>query len=105
MARFSCPDDYEHRRDAERDARRGSPDRDYYDRYSDDGCKEAYTQAYDEERRRQEHRDQVQRDHEEDEYRRVRRQEAERSAAEEYELQQMEQEQFPEEQFPEEYPQ
>ena len=93
MTRFYCHDDYEHRRDAERDARRGTPDRDYYDRYSSDPCDQVYTEAYDDECRRQEHRDQIQRDHEEDERRRIRRQEAERDAQEQYEMQQMQEEQ------------
>lgn len=56
MSRFYCHDDYEHRRDAERDARRGLPDREYYDPYSPDACKEAYTRAYDAEKRREDQR-------------------------------------------------
>ena len=44
-----CWDQDEHERNAERDARYGRPDHDYYDRYTSDPCKEAYTERYDEE--------------------------------------------------------
>lgn len=93
MNRYFCHDDYEHRRDAERDARRGTPDRDYYDRYTSDACKEVYTQAYDDERRRQDARDQQRQDDEEAERRAERRSAAERERAEEYESQQIQMEQ------------
>lgn len=87
MGRYYCHDDYEHRRDAERDARRGIPDRDYYDRYSYDACKEVYTKTYDDERRRLAFHE-SQRQERDDEERRVRqRSEWERERAEEYESQ------------------
>lgn len=49
MSRYDCPDYRDHERKAERDANYGSPSYDYYDRYSDDACKQVYTEAYDRE--------------------------------------------------------
>lgn len=46
-----CDDERDHRRRAERDAEWNRPDRDYYDRYTSDPCKQAYTEAYDREQR------------------------------------------------------
>lgn len=50
MSRFFCHDEHEHRYQARRDARRGRPDSDYYDRGSMDACKGAYTEEFDRER-------------------------------------------------------
>ena len=46
MSYGTCWDEHEHRRDARRDAKYGRRDREYYDRYSDDPCKIAYTEEY-----------------------------------------------------------
>lgn len=50
----TCWNEMEHRDEAQRDARYGHKDYESYDRYSDDPCKQAYTEEYDRELRRQE---------------------------------------------------
>ena len=61
----------DYRRQAQRDFDRGRRDRDYYDRYAWDGCKEAYTQEYDRLAREAERRREEQRYEEEQEWRRA----------------------------------
>ena len=93
MSRYYCHDDYEHKRDAERDARRGIPDRDYYDRYTTDACKEVYTEAYDDKCRRLRFQENLREEREAEERRVQLRSQAERERAEEYESQRMQEEQ------------
>lgn len=103
MSRFYCTDDYEHRREAERDARHGQRDYEMYDRYSDDGCKRAYVDAYDCERDRMSH-EREQREAEESRQRSHAREERE---WEEYQNEQQQQYyalQQEAEEFPEEFP-
>lgn len=46
-----CDDERDHQRKAERDAEYQRRDYDYYDRFTDDPCKQIYTETYDRERR------------------------------------------------------
>ena len=88
----SCWNEREHRDDADRDARYGRKDHEYYDRYSDDPCKQAYTEEYDRETRRQEERRYEERMEErrQEEQAAQRRYEAEMEDARYYEEQQQE---------------
>lgn len=61
---YYCNNDYEHRQDARRDYERSGSygyDREYYDHYTSDECKRAYTDEFDnavrEERYREERRE------------------------------------------------
>ena len=99
MSRFGyCEDDYEHRRQAERDARYGRPDRDYYDRYTDDPCKEVYTETFDKERGRIELRSELEAEEEREEEAAQARA-ARRRAEEEAEYQRLQLERDAEENF------
>ena len=88
-----CWDEFDHRRDAQRDARYHQPDRDYYDPYTSDPCKEAYTETYDREIREERRRDEERQEQEEQESRMVRRHQQEREMEEQHE-------EWPEEPFP-----
>ncbi len=93
-----CWDESDHRRQAENDAHWHQRDRDYYDRYSDDPCKQVYVEAYDREIRAQERREEERQLEEAEERRAIRRREEEQSE------QCWPEEQFPPEQWPDEPP-
>jgi len=84
-----CNNEYEHRRDAQRDFERGRVNRDCYDRHSFDRCKEVYTKEYDRCRREEERQQEDRRYREEQEQRRIDQLAAERRQQElEYEMHQ-----------------
>lgn len=86
-----CWDERDHQRRAERDAQYHHQDRDYYDRYTTDPCKEAYTEAYDREIRSMERREEERQQQEEaGELRRLRYRQEER------EMEELIEEQYPE---------
>jgi len=77
-----CWDEREHERKAEDDARWGRRDYDYYDRYSDDPCKQVYVEAYDREIRDQHRREEARIEEEQEEARAMRRRQIEREIEE-----------------------
>ncbi len=93
-----CWNDYEHESDARRDVRRGSPNRDEYDRYheSSDPCREAYTEEYNREIRRIELRQEEEREDRRANERMAARRQQEQAEEEYYYAQQAEEPQPPE---------
>ena len=84
-----CDDERDHRERAENDARRYRHDYEYYDRYSSDPCKQAYTEAYDREQRemyREEEQQRVAREEQEMEDARVERRRQQEREFEEQQL-------------------
>lgn len=98
MSRYSCDDDYEHRRQAESDFRwRGRPDYEMRDRQYDDECARIYMDAYRSEERRDEDR--------REEEARQERAAHERAAEARYYEEQLVCEPYPEQPYPEQqYP-
>jgi len=101
MSRYYCHDDYEHRREAERDARHGTRDYEMYDRYSSDECKRAYVDAYDCERDKMAH-EQERREAEEARDRHAVREQREWEEYQDEAQQYYAEQEYPEEPFPEE---